>query len=114
MSDAGAGRTLTGWQRAYVLAAAKYVREQALKTPEDEHARSVYAALLEVLEPARRVRRQQREGRGPRAGGSMWDQRSGVERRVAERRTTDGAPPAGGNRRTRDRRSARDRREEKG
>ena len=59
MSDAGVGRPLTGWQRAYVLAAAKYVREQALKTPDDEHARSVYAALLEVLEPARRARRQE-------------------------------------------------------
>jgi hypothetical protein len=114
MSESGRTKILTGWQRAYVLAAAKYVREQALKSPGDDHARSVYAALLEVLEPSRRVRRQHREHGSAAGRGSMWERRSGGERRAAERRKSVSAAPIGADRRMRDRRGARDRRERGG
>ncbi len=61
MADSGSTRPLTGWQRANVLAAAQYIRELLLKTPTDAKGRAIYDGLLEVLEPARRVARQQRE-----------------------------------------------------
>jgi hypothetical protein len=114
MSESSQARTLIGWQRAYVLAAAKYVREQALKSPDDDHARSVYAALLEVLDPARRIRRQHREQGGTAGRGSMWERRSGGERRGADRRKSEAAARVATDRRTRDRRGARDRRQRAG
>ena len=111
MADSGAPRSLTGWQRAQVLSAAQYVRELALRAPGDERARAVYEGLLEVLEPTRRVARQYREQHEAAAvRGSMWDQRSGRDRRAADRRMMDATPPAGGERRGPQRRSGRDRR----
>ena len=111
MTEPQTFKLLTGWQRAYVLSAAQYVRDIALRTPHDERARAVYAGLLEVLEPTRRVVREHREQRQTlRATGSMWDQRSGGERRLADRRALGGRPSDGVERRTAERRSGRDRR----
>lgn len=111
MSDSGIMRPLTGWQRANVLAAAQYIRELLLKTPADAKGRAVYDGLLEVLEPARRVSRQQREmAESAKAAARIREQRSGRERRAADRRKVSLGPPASGERRRGERRSGRDRR----
>jgi hypothetical protein len=111
MGDPGIMRPLTGWQRANVLAAAQYVRELLLKTPGDLKGRAVYDGLLEVLEPTRRVARQQREmAEAAKAAVRIREQRSGRDRRSTERRKVNLGPPGGAERRRSDRRSGRDRR----
>ena len=111
MAEAGITRPLTGWQRAQVLAAAQYIRDLIVKTPGDAKGRAVYEGLLEVLEPARRVARQQREmADAARAAVSIREQRAGRERRASDRRKVDLGPPAGGERRRTHRRAGRDRR----
>jgi len=111
MGDAGIMRPLTGWQRANVLAAAQYVRELLLKSPNDLKGRAVYEGLLEVLEPTRRLARQQREmAEAAKAAVRIREQRSGRERRGTERRKVSLGAPAGVERRKRERRSGRDRR----
>jgi len=108
--DFESARALTGWQRAQVLAAAQYLGELVLNSPANARARAAHEALLDVLEPARRVSRQSVDRRAPAGRGSMWDRRSGEERRVNDRRMTDTAPAHGGERRRAQRRSGRDRR----
>ena len=111
MGDSGIMRPLTGWQRANVLAAAQYIRERILKTPDDTKARTVYDGLLEVLEPARRVARQQREiAAAAKAAVAIREQRAGRERRQADRRKANLGPPEGVERRRGERRSGRERR----
>jgi hypothetical protein len=111
MADPGIVRPLTGWQRANVLAAAQYVRELLLKTPADAKGRAVYEGLLEVLEPTRRVARQQREmAEAAKAAVRIREQRSGRERRSSERRKANVGVPSGGERRRGERRSGRERR----
>jgi hypothetical protein len=111
MGDPGILRPLTGWQRANVLAAAQYVRELLLKTPADAKGRAVYEGLLEVLEPTRRVARQQREmAEAAKAAVRIRELRSGRERRGSERRKANVGAPSGGERRRGERRSGRDRR----
>jgi hypothetical protein len=111
MSDPGIVRPLTGWQRANVLAAAQYVRELLLKTPTDLKGRAVYEGLLEVLEPTRRVARQQREmAEAAKAAARVRELRSGRERRTADRRKVNQGAPKSGERRRAERRSGRDRR----
>jgi hypothetical protein len=111
MADPGITRPLTGWQRANVLAAAQYVRELLLKTPTDLKGRAVYDGLLEVLEPTRRVARQQREmAEAAKAAAGTRQQRSGRERRTSDRRKMNVGPPMSGERRRGERRSGRDRR----
>lgn len=111
MSESGITRPLTGWQRANVLAAAQYVRDLLLKTPTDVKGRAVYEGLLEVLEPTRRVARQQREmAEAAKVAARIREQRSGRDRRTAERRKVNLGAPSGGERRNTERRSGRDRR----
>ncbi len=111
MGDSGILRPLTGWQRANVLAAAQHIRELIVKTPDDTKARAVYDGLLEVLEPARRVARQQRElADAAKAAVRVREMRSGRERRASERRLVNVDPPGGQERRRGERRSGRDRR----
>jgi hypothetical protein len=110
MRDSGPAGPLSGWQRAQIVAAAEYIRDLARKTPGDERARAVYEGLLEVLEPSRRMARQYRERYPATMSGSMWDQRSGRERRLADRRRSDAGPAVEVDRRRAQRRSGRDRR----
>jgi hypothetical protein len=111
MTDSGILKPLTGWQRANVLAAAQYIRDVLVRTPEDAKARAAYDALLEVLEPARRVVRQQREmAQAAKAAVRITEKRSGKDRRAADRRKVNLGPPAGGERRKGERRSGKDRR----
>ena len=109
----GVGSTtpMTGWQRANVLAAAQYLREVVTRTPNDVKAQAVYQGLLEVLEPARRTIRQQRElSEAARSSVTMREKRAGQERRRLERRRVNLGPPAGVERRKNERRTGRDRR----
>lgn len=107
MNDPG---PMSGWQRAHIVSALEYMRDLARTTPNDQRARAVYEGLLEVLEPSRRMARQYRERHPESGGGSMWDQRSGRERRLADRRAADAGPGALGERRGAQRRSGLDRR----
>ena len=109
---AGSGMTpLSGWQRASILAAAEYLREILRRAPADPKAQMVYDGLLEVLEPSRRVVRQQREMSAARSVVPVREQRKGGDRRAGrDRRTADPGPPTGVERRKRERRTGERRR----
>jgi hypothetical protein len=107
----GTSTPMVGWQRANVLAAAQYLRDVVTRMPDDMKAQAVYQGLLEVLEPARRTIRQQRElSEAARSSVTMREKRAGAERRRLERRRVNLGPPAGAERRKTERRSGRDRR----
>jgi hypothetical protein len=107
----GSSPPMAGWQRANVLAAAQYLRDVVTRMPDDIKAQAVYQGLLEVLEPARRTIRQQRElSEAARSSVTMREKRAGAERRRLERRRVNLGPPAGAERRKTERRSGRDRR----
>ncbi len=102
---------MAGWQRANVLAAAQYLRDLVARAPGDTKAQAVYQGLLEVLEPARRTIRQQRElSEAARSSVQLQEKRGGAERRASERRRANLGPPSGVERRSTERRSGRDRR----
>ncbi len=106
------------WQRANVQAAASYLREAITRGGADGRAQAVYEGLLEVLDPARRTARLQREAHARREAALKdaflvgADRRSGRERRAPrDRRLRDiGAPGGVERRRGSDRRTGRDRR----
>ena len=102
----------TGWQRANVLAAAQYLRDILQRIPDDAKARVIYEGLLEVLEPARRARRQQQVmATAASAAVPIRERRSGRERRLGiDRRKVNPGPPGGVEHRKEGRRSGRDRR----
>lgn len=118
--------TLGGWQRANIVAAANYLREKIAAGANDPRTRAVYEGLLEVLEPTRRLARQQREmAEATKAAAvqkatakPVGDRRAGLERRAArdrrasaDRRKQNLGPPGGIERRAvRDRRAAQARR----
>jgi hypothetical protein len=106
----GASTPMAGWQRANVLAAAQFLRDVVAGRPNDVKAQAVYEGLLEVLEPARRTIRQQRElTEAARLSVMSREKRTGTERRRGDRRRVNlGAP--GGEPRKRQRRAGRDRR----
>jgi hypothetical protein len=107
----GSSTPMAGWQRANVLAAAQYLREVVARRPDDVKAQAVYEGLLEVLEPARRTIRQQRElSEAARLSVMSREKRSGVERRRIVRRRVNLGSPGGSERRKAERRTARDRR----
>src|SRR5215208_1904182 len=100
-----------GWQRANVLAAAQYLREIVSRKPDDVKAQAIYQGLLEVLEPARRTLRQQRElSEAARSSVMMREKRTGSERRRTDRRRVNHGPPAEVECRKNERRTGRDRR----
>src|SRR4051812_31836228 len=107
----GSPTPMAGWQRANVLAAAQYLRDVVSHKPEDGKAHVVYQGLLEVLEPARRIVRQQRElTEAARSSVTTREKRAGAERRRTDRRRVNLGPPAGVDRRKTERRAGRDRR----
>lgn len=107
----GTSTPMAGWQRANVLAAAQYLRDVVTRLPDDTKAQAVYQGLLEVLEPARRTIRQQRElSEAARSSVTMREKRAGVDRRRTDRRRVSLGAPAGVERRKNERRSGRDRR----
>jgi hypothetical protein len=106
----GSSTPMSGWQRANVLAAAQYLRDVVARRPDDVKGHAVYEGLLEVLEPARRTVRQQRElSEAARLSVMSREKRTGIDRRRGDRRRVNLASPVG-ERRKGDRRAGRERR----
>ena len=105
------------WQRANIQAAVTYLREQmkADSASTDARVRVIFEGLIEVLEPARRTVRLQREATEAAKSAVpvavTRDRRHRVERRdQSDRRLVNLGPPGGVERRRNDRRAGRDRR----
>jgi|SRR5262245_15611053 len=103
------------WQRANIQAAATYLRERIAAGADDARTKTIYEGLLEVLDPARRTTRMQREAAAAAQAAitiaQARDRRSSPERRAGDRRRVDLGSPTGVERRSgSDRRSGRDRR----
>ena len=110
MADSGIFRInpLQGWQRDAILKAAQLLRDRFGDASGDAQARAAQEGLLEVLDPARRTLRLQRElSEATRnAGLTGRVERRTRQRRVAERRKGDPEPPSGNpERRSAERRS---------
>jgi hypothetical protein len=90
------------WQRANIQAAVTYLREQ-MKGDVDTRVKTVYEGLLEVLEPARRTVRLQREAaeslKASVPVAVTRERRHRIERRSADRRELSLGPPGGVERR---------------
>ena|SRR5258705_8115568 len=107
----GTPTPMTGWQRANVLAAAQYLRDVVSRMPDDTKVHTVYQGLLEVLEPARRAIRQQRElSTEARSSVTTREKRAGADRRRTDRRRVNLGAPGGVDRRKSERRSGQERR----
>ena len=108
----GSPTPMAGWQRANVLAAAQYLADVLSRSPDDVKGQAVYQGLLEVLEPARRAIRQQRElSESVLSAETVREKRAGRERRGVDRRRVNLGPQiASVERRKAERRIGRDRR----
>jgi hypothetical protein len=88
------------WQRANVQAAANYVRECIGAGASDVRSKAVYEGLRDVLDPARRTARLQRESAA--AAKSAVTIQAARERRnqaTRDRRKSNLGPPSGAERR---------------
>lgn len=111
MADSGIFRInpLQSWQREAILKAAQLMRDRFGNPPVDAQARNAHDGLLEVLDPARRTVRLQRELSEATRKAALTDKQ---ERRARERRGPDrrkanlGPPPGVPDRRKTERRSA--------
>ena len=115
MADSGVFRInpLQGWQREAIMKAAQLLRDRYGNPPVDAQARSAHDGLLEVLDPARRTVRLQKElsEATRKAALTPRTERRGKERRAADRRKVNlGPPPGVQERRQGERRSGGDRR----
>jgi hypothetical protein len=104
------------WQRATVQAAASYLRERIAQGAADPRTKTLYEGLLEVLDPARRSIRLQRE-MADSAKAAVRVQTARERRAIADRRRREDrrklshGSPTGFERRTpSDRRAGRPRR----
>ena len=99
MADSGVFRInpLQGWQREAILKAAQLMRDRFGNPPVDAQARSAHDALLEVLDPARRTVRLQRELSEATRKAALTEktERRQKERRATDRRKVNLGPPAG-------------------
>lgn len=100
------------WQRTNILAAVNYLQHLSASGAGTPRSEALHQGLLEVLEPARRVTRLQREmaAAAKAAATTGHDRRGGNERRRTDRRKTNLAPPNGERRSGKDRRSGTERR----
>ena len=106
---------LQSWQREAILKAAQLLRERFGNPPADAQARSAHDGLLEVLDPARRTVRLQKEMSEATRKAALTEktERRSKERRASDRRKVNiGPPPGMGDRRKGERRSG-DRRNRK-
>jgi hypothetical protein len=97
------------WQRANVQAATNYLRERIAAGADDARSKAVYEGLLDVLDPARRIARVQRESAAD-AKSAVTVQAARERRNQAsrERRRASTGPPSNTERRAgRDRRGNR-------
>ena len=99
MADSGVFRInpLQGWQREAILKAAQLMRDRFGNPPVDAQARSAHDALLEVLDPARRTVRLQRELSEATRKAALTEktERRQKERRATDRRKANLGPPTG-------------------
>jgi len=89
---------LQSWQRANVVAAVSFLGEVIKKHPNDVRAKAVYEGLMELLEPARRTLRTQRDlHTAARAASPVGkERRTGRDRRMGrDRRVIDLGSPSG-------------------
>jgi hypothetical protein len=99
MADSGIFRInpLQSWQRDSILKAAQLLRDRFGNPPVDAQARSAHDGLLEVLDPARRTVRLQRELSEATRKAALTEktERRARERRAADRRKANLGPPPG-------------------
>lgn len=99
MADSGIFRVnpLHGWQREAILKAAQLIRDKFGNPPSDAMARTAHEGLLEVLDPARRTLRLQKEiSEATRKAVMMTrPERRSKDRRGGDRRRSNQGPPAG-------------------
>jgi hypothetical protein len=117
LADSGIFRInpLQGWQRDAILKAAQLIRDRFGNPPVDPAAKQAHDGLLEVLDPARRTVRLQREMSEAtrKAAVTARAERRARERRANDRRKANLGPPPGmpdrrkGERRAGDRRNRR-------
>lgn len=102
--------SIEAWQRANILAAANYLK--ATGATGDARAQALCQGLLEVLEPGRRLARQQREAAqaAKLAAFAGRDRRATDRRRSSDRRKRSLGRPEGERRSGLDRRTGQDRR----
>jgi hypothetical protein len=114
MADSGIFRInpLQGWQREAILKAAALLREKFGNPPSDAAARTAHDGLLEVLDPARRTVRLQKEMSEATRKAALTEkaERRARERRALDRRKANLGPPAGWPERRKGERRAGDRR----
>lgn len=111
MADTGIFRInpLQTWQREAIQKAVQLLRDRFGDAPDDDQVRSACEGLLEVLDPARRTERLQREMSEATRRAALHEQaeRRRRERRGKDRRKVDiGPPPGTGNRRVAQRRKS--------
>jgi hypothetical protein len=92
------------WQRASVQTAAAYMRELIASGADDVKTKAVYEGLLDVLDPTRRTARMQRESAAAAKAAVVVQAARERRNRTERRRLGLAAPPAGVERRGRERR----------
>jgi hypothetical protein len=99
MADSGIFRInpLQSWQREAILKAAQLLRDRFGNPPADAHASSAHDGLLEVLDPARRTVRLQRELSEATRKAALAENtdRRARDRRAIERRKANVGPKPG-------------------
>ena len=99
MADSGIFRInpLQSWQREAILKAAQLLRDRFGSPPADPQVSAAHDGLLEVLDPARRTLRLQREISEATRKAALMEktERQPRERRVHNRRKANLGPPAG-------------------
>jgi hypothetical protein len=89
---------LQAWQKEAILKAAAFLREKFGNPPADPAARQVHDGLLEVLDPARRTVRLQKEMAEASRKATMTakvERRTHRDRRTGDRRRVNLGPPSG-------------------
>jgi len=105
------------WQLENIKSAAIYMRERIAAGDSGPRTRVIYEGLLEVLDPARRAARIQREtAAASRMAAAVAitaerERRAAERRRKADRRRVNLGNPAAGEQRKNERRKRRDRRD---
>ncbi len=98
MADSGIFRInpLQSWQREAILKAAQLLRDRFGNPPVDAQASAAHDGLLEVLDPARRTVRLQREMSEATRKAALTERPNGVAR-APRQRSAEGQPrPAPG------------------
>ena len=98
MADSGIFRInpLQGWQREAILKAAALMREKFGNPPSEMAVRMAHDGLLEVLDPARRTVRLQKEMSEATRKAALTEraERRARERRALDRRKSNLGPPS--------------------